>query len=307
MSDWWDVPYMSGGPAKPKGFPRSLYPPDAAPGHRPSVKGPDVIAYKRTLCKLGRWGKWDPDSWDERFSNAFAHGKGTGMVADSGIAGFQRQMGIRQSGFVGPKTFNALRYALVPDGPHKGEQAMDSVAVQLLNEAYDFFRTPPPPDTTIQTIKYVLADYLRRSIAHEPDLHYSKNRPMTHLGDAPENGFTCDCSGHSTGAYFWAQKVLGVTVPDPNRYAVGFGGYNGYGWTGSLIAAPKLTTEKYEIGDLAIYGGSPNWTTHVVTCMRPGDRLTSVWCSMGSEAAPYSVRLTYRADLVSVVRPGLTA
>src|SRR5262245_24677283 len=110
MSNWWESPYKGGGPALVQGFPRPLYPPDAkSKGKTPSKDGPDVIAYKRVLCKLGRWGTWDPDSWDDSFSNAFSHGKGTGMVADSGVAGFQRQQNISpDSGWIGETTFNQL-------------------------------------------------------------------------------------------------------------------------------------------------------------------------------------------------------
>ena len=239
------------------------------------------------------------------------------MVGDSGVAGFQRQMNIQPSGWLGEQTFESLRYALVPSGPHKGEQGMDSVAVQMINEAYDFFQTPPPPPeppeppeppaVSIREIKNCMTEYLVRCIRNEPKLHYSQNRAMTHLGDRPENGFYCDCSGHSTGTYYWAQKQLGVVVPDPNRFARGYGGYNGYGWTGSLVEGPKVTSGQYDIGDLAIYGDSPYHTTHVTTCMREGDRNGSVWSSMGSERGPYSCRLFYRGDLVSVVRPGLTS
>jgi hypothetical protein len=297
--DWWESPYKGGGPAKPKGFPRALYPPDSEDnGKEPSIKGKDVIAYKRTICKLGRWNPWDPDAWDQAFSNDFSHGRGSGNVGDSGVAGFQRQMGIQPTGWIGEQTFNALRYALVPQGPNVGTQAMDSVAVQMLNEAYDYFTAPPKP--RIEDIEDSMYHYLYNSIASEPKLHYSQNRAMTHLGVAPGKGFTCDCSGHSTSTYYWAQQELGVTVPDPNGNA-----YNGYGYTGTLINNPKVGAP-YKVGDLALYGPSTGDTSHVCTCMIAGSADESVWCSMGSEAAPYSVDLRYRDDLLCVVRPGLT-
>jgi hypothetical protein len=130
------------------GFPRPLYPPDANEvGKKPSMDGPDVIAYKRTACRLGRWGIWDPSSWDDSFSNAFAHGRGPN-VADSGIAGIQRQLAIPDSGWIGEKTFNGLRSARVPEGPHTGEMAMDSVAQSLLVDAWDIFHGSPDPPAT---------------------------------------------------------------------------------------------------------------------------------------------------------------
>ena len=300
MPEWWEEPYKGGGPAKVKGFPRPLYPPDARnAGHAPSGDGPDVWAYKRTICKLGRWDPWDPPRWDEAFSNAFSHGRGTGMVADSGVEGFQRQMKIQPTGWIGEATFNALRYALVPSGPNEGDQAMDSVAVDMINDAWEMFEGKPP-SATIDDVKAAISDYCRRSINAASGIHYSQNRPMSHLGVPPENGFTADCSGHSTSSYFWAKKVTKVAVPDPNHC-----GYNGYGYTGTLIDNPKVTSGNYVVGDLALYGNSPSSTSHVVTCFKAGNYVNAGWCSHGSEEGPYAVSLGYRGDLIYVVRPGL--
>jgi hypothetical protein len=139
MTEWWEKAYNGGGPAKVKGFPRPLYPPDAE-GYEPSEDGPDVIAYKRTISRLGRW-PWQ--TFDDSYSNSFAHGKAGGNVKDSGIAGFQRQSKIQATGYVGQATFDTMRYALIPDGlPHAGEQGMDATSIDLINQAYDKFRKP---------------------------------------------------------------------------------------------------------------------------------------------------------------------
>ena len=149
MADWWEKPY-AGGPmaVKPGYFPRPLYPPDAAPARTPSVDGPDVVAYKRTICRLGRWEPWDPARWDDSFSNSFSHGRGTGNVGDSGVAGFQRQMRLDPTGFVGQKTFNTLASCRVPEGrPHAGEMAMDAHSVSMIMDAWERFQAAPekPP------------------------------------------------------------------------------------------------------------------------------------------------------------------
>src|SRR5215831_5509674 len=144
MTEWWEQAYKGGGPAKVKDFPRSLYPPDvpASSGYKPSKDGPDVIAYKRTISRLGRW-PWQ--TFDDKFSNQFSHGKG-GNVGDTGVAGFQRQQKIGDSGWIGQKTFDNLRYALVPAHlSHGGEQAMDQTAINLINEAWDMFQGQAPP------------------------------------------------------------------------------------------------------------------------------------------------------------------
>lgn len=154
MAEWYENPYKGGPMAIPADyFPRPLYPPDANhQGKKPSKDGPDVEAYKRTICRLGRWGDWDPPKWDRAYNNNFSHGKGTGNVADSGIAGFQRQMNIDDTGWVGPETFNKMASSRVPKGPHEGEMAMDALACNLIGEAFGIYggkaEKPLPPPTS---------------------------------------------------------------------------------------------------------------------------------------------------------------
>ena len=140
----WDYQHAyPGGPmVAVKGFPRPLYPPDAnKQGKKPSVDGPDVEAYKRTVSRAGRW-PWQ--TFDEAYSNNFAHGS-SGNVVDSGIAGVQRQQDIDDSGWLGKATFNTLRSIRIPEGlPHAGEMAMDATAAKLINQAWDMFEGHEP-------------------------------------------------------------------------------------------------------------------------------------------------------------------
>lgn len=294
---WYDKPYPGGKMVKVKGFPRKL---DIAKA--PLRPGPDVQAYMRTVSRAGRWG-WDTPFTDD-FTKEFARGipredDEAKEVLWSGVAGVQSQSqgDVDVSGIIGEKTFNYLRSIRIPNGlPHAGQTAMDSVAVDLINEAFQKFKKPP---VNAEAVKNAIADYCRRSIGNEPKIHYKQYRPMQSLGDKPENGFSSDCSEHSTAAYFWAKKVTGIAVPDPNH-----SGYNGYGYTGTLVNNPRVSGS-YQIGDLAIYGSSSGNTEHVCTCYVAGDSNSAVWCSHGSEAAPYAVKLHYRSDLYCVVRPGL--
>ena len=138
----YDKPYPGGkmvGPA----FPRNLYPPDAKPGHTPSIDGPDVLALKRALWRGGRW-PGPASSHDDTYSNAVAHGKTGGMVGSSGTAGFQRQQRISPpTGWLGAgpnQTGNAIRSARIPAGlPHAGEPLLDAYAIELLAEAVEMF------------------------------------------------------------------------------------------------------------------------------------------------------------------------
>ena len=76
MTEWWEQPYERGDAADLPGIPQALYPPDAEEhGQKPKFNAEEVLAYKRIVARLGRW-KWDPDGWDEEYSNAFAHGAG---------------------------------------------------------------------------------------------------------------------------------------------------------------------------------------------------------------------------------------
>jgi hypothetical protein len=138
MTDWWEQPYKGGDMVDLPGFPRAMYPPDGSEkGKTPSGEGPDVIAYKRTVARLGRW-EWAPDEWDNAYSNVFAHGKDGGAVGSSGVAGVQRQAKKPDTGWIDEETFNLLRSVRIPEGlPHAGEPAMDAVARQLLLDAWE--------------------------------------------------------------------------------------------------------------------------------------------------------------------------
>jgi hypothetical protein len=155
------------------GFPRPLYPPDAAPGHTPSVAGPDVEAYKRTVWRAGRW-PGPASGFDRAYSNAFSHGK-SGNVGESGIAGVQRQQNLDPTGFVGEQTFNTLRSIRVPEGPHQGEMAMDANAQNLIAQAWQLYGgkepAPEPPSVPGQTTRE------RALAAAINDLGYSEQPP----------------------------------------------------------------------------------------------------------------------------------
>lgn len=135
--NWWEHGYP-GGPMVPvPGFPRPLYFPGNPAGHPASPDGPDVEAYKRTVSRAGRW-PWQ--RFDQAYSKQFAVGKPGGNVADTGVAGVQRQLGIEDTGYVGKATFNGLRSIRIPDGlPHAGEPAMDVSAQNLVGEAWQMF------------------------------------------------------------------------------------------------------------------------------------------------------------------------
>lgn len=138
MREWWKQPYKGGKMVALPGLPRPMFPPDAAErGKTPTANGAEVIAYKRAVARLGRW-EWNPEGWDDAYSNEFAHGRSGGNVGESGLAGVQRQAKISPTGWIDEETFNLLRSVRIPQGlPHAGEPAIDSVARQLLLEAWE--------------------------------------------------------------------------------------------------------------------------------------------------------------------------
>lgn len=144
MSEWWEQPYRGGRMIELPGFPGPMYPPDAREkGKAPAVDGPAAIALKRVVARLGRW-EWKPEGWDDSYSNEFAHGRAGGNVGESGIAGVQRQARMDDTGWVDEETFNLLRSVRVPEGlPHAGEPAMDSVARELLEKAWQAAQSRP--------------------------------------------------------------------------------------------------------------------------------------------------------------------
>jgi len=139
MAAWWQSGYPGGPMVEVKGFPRPLYPPDAAPAYPPSSDGDDVEGIRRTVSRAGRapW-EWATGQNKSKMSNTFSHGAAGGNVGESGVAGVQRQLGLQPTGYVGKSTFNGLRSIRIPAGlPHAGEPAMDATAVRLINAAYD--------------------------------------------------------------------------------------------------------------------------------------------------------------------------
>lgn len=144
--EWYEQGYPGGPMVAVAGFPRCLYPPDSSShGKTPSIDGPDIVAYKRTVSRAGRW-PWD--AFDDAFSNAFSHGR-SGNVGETGIAGIQRQQHLDATGWIGEKTFNTLRSIRIPQGlPHAGEPAMDSTSVKLINQAFTEFKGHEPSSET---------------------------------------------------------------------------------------------------------------------------------------------------------------
>jgi hypothetical protein len=284
MSDWWEKPYK-GGPMVPvAGFPR--------PVRIGSEDGPDVHAYKRTVCRLGRWDPWKPP-WTEEYTKEFANGRGTGKVGDTGIRGVQRQQVMPETGEVDERTFNTLRSCKVPDGPHEGEMAMDSVAVSLIKEAWQQFGGGGGASPE-ERVREQITKFCEQGIG-EPDWYYSQARAIN-ISINPNGPATSDCSGSVIQIFWFAKQKTGLNVPCPAKQ-----GFSGYGNTNYYEDDwGKVTNGQYLVGDMAHYDG------HVCLCYHKGNADTADWWSFGSEP-PSSRKLHYRSDFRFVVRPDLIA
>jgi hypothetical protein len=287
----WDYEHAYPGAPPPGGLiplARTLYPPDAAEdGKQPSSDGPDVEAIKRGVSRGGRW-EWG--QFDDSYSNAFAHGKAGGNVGESGVAGFQRQQGIDDTGWYGEKTHNALQYALIPSGlPHAGEHLLDDTACRLLREAVDQFAGG---GNTEKRVRDAIVDFCETGLAYPSGWNYALVRPLD-VSVNPAGPVTSDCSMSAIQAFHAAG------APDPSKQ-----GYSGYGNTDFYEVEHPRVSGSYQVGDLAHYGSGGN-SSHVTVCIRAGDSGSSSWWSFGSEP-PSRRMLFYRSDFLFVVRPPLT-
>ena len=140
--DWnYSDPYPGGAAVTTCPLPRPVY--AEGSGYTPSEPGDDIEAYKRIVSRGGRW-PWQ--AFDSQYSKAFALGKAGGNVADSGVAGYQRQMNIEATGNIGTKTYNSMRNARIPAGlPNAGQPLMDATAIKLLESAYAKYGGDPAP------------------------------------------------------------------------------------------------------------------------------------------------------------------
>lgn len=130
------------------------------------------------------------------------------------------------------------------------------------------------------TVREKVVLWARWGVQHTEAIHYAETRPMPAKLETP---LTTDCSGFVTLCY----KAAGAE--DPNGL-----GYNGEGYTGTLLAHAEKhgrvfgEVSKARAGDLIVYG--PGAGEHVAIVVEPGkDPLT---VSHGSESEPAYVRVS---------------
>lgn len=131
-------------------------------------------------------------------------------------------------------------------------------------------------------------------------IDYSQARPFDETVD-PDKGFHGDCSALPSQSFRHVVGDTGIYLEDPNGRE-----YDGYGFTGTLLQtnhAHQVPLDRvFMVGDIAIFG--PFWRTkHAIQCRKQGRVRDAIWTSHGSIAGPLPELLTYRGDLLCVVRP----
>jgi hypothetical protein len=264
-SEWWEQPYKGGKMVELPGFPGPLYPPDAAEkGKAPAVDGPAAVALKRIVARLGRW-EWAPDKWDDSFSNEFAHGRG-GNVAESGLAGVQRQGKLDDTGWVDEKTFNLLRSVRIPEGlPNAGQPAIDATARQLLIQAWEAAQRPKA--VRLQDVKVslkagephwggahdILEQYVAPFLAERGFTSItSRKRDQSATSRAGSKNTSDHFVGNTTAAAYDFGTFDGEDGARALAAAMGFGGWvpnqyqsfnfsaGGHSWRGQILWGAKI-------------------------------------------------------------------
>lgn len=264
MSEWWEKAYPGGPMVAVPGFPRPLYPPDATKqGKTPSKDGPDCLAYKRVCWRAGRW-PGPAANFDRAFSNAFSHGKSGGNVADSGIAGIQRQQKIDPTGWIGQATFNTLRSIRIPEGlPNAGQMAMDATAANLIKQAWEQYggnpEPPAPPAPPTQSPRSQLAAHFK------PRDGYTEQPPNSNSDNRSDGIRTSQDRTAGSGTWLRGQPWCGCWC----FYALQEVGVKSLGsWMASVASIEDYAKQKaycftgwttdrskVRVGDLVVIGG----------------------------------------------------
>ena len=255
-------------------FARDLWGPGYDPHERYPMSGDDCLAVKRALSRAGFIG------W-QQFTNVY------GTQAEDGCRAFQQAVGIKGDGggpprgHYGASTHKKLLQAKAANKDH--QWAFDDYSIQL----YKGYRAPSAPtgskrDTIVSTAKL--------GVSKAPQIHYTQDsRRMQGVREQirPQAVPSWeDCSSFAT----WTYWVAGAPAPNGR-------GYDGYGYTGTLVENGKrIPVGSAQPGDLIFYGTGWGSTSHVVICIGGGRCV-----SHGSEGGPYNSDIYYRADIVGAI------
>lgn len=270
-------------------FKRPLYPPSYI-GEK-TKPGEDVLAVKRMVSRLGfwPWGEFD-EHYYEGFSKGQKNKLGRPIKGREGVAGLQRYLKIKPTGYYGKPTHTATLNLRIRDKmPHAREYGWDQAAINL----YKGFEDISPAEAIVKDIYKWWNWFVNR----EPDVFYDQGRPITILerGNVPPKlPISDDCSGVFIGCAWLA----GAKSPDPWYQ------YNGAGNTGSLVNGGFRISideiDKYcKTHYIGVFYGSSIWNTKHIVAAESSNK----FYSHGREAGPEIVHnIHYHSYPVVAVR-----
>lgn len=142
-------------------------------------------------------------------------------------------------------------------------------------------------DSREATMRTKIVANLRWGVANRAQIHYHQWRPIDGLHTVRKLPLNTDCSGFVTDCYKWAG------APDPNGL-----GYNGQGYTGSLLNhMHHITKDQAKPGDLVVFGAYPG--DHVAALVEHGSVGDPKTIGNGSEPDPAEYPVSVVAAAVS--------
>jgi len=252
-------------------------------------KGPTAEALKRYF---GRVGLLDWADYDQHYNRKLWE-----LVADLKIVHKIRSKNDPRDGSYGKEVWEVVRNRRVPEGPHKGEWALDEYSRKIVQDEAKITAT----SAKVQKVQFYIHEFWTIAIKYNYRWGYWQGRP----GDVtvnPAAGGRSDCSLMVIQSFRYAQDKTGIQVPDPSKYM-----YKGYGNTDDDEDGWHHIGAPFRIGDLAHFHSE----RHVVCCIKPGNFSTAQWGSNGSQAAPdliapMSSYYRFPEEYMFTVRPPLT-
>jgi len=253
-------------------------------------KGPTAEALKRYF---GRVGLLDWADYDQHYNKKLWE-----LVADLKIAHKIRSKSDPRDGSYGKEVWEVVRNRRVPEGPHKGEWALDEYSRKIVQDEAKLTAT----SQEVQKVQFYIREFWIKAINVNYAWHYSQNRPFDPTVNPSSGGFS-DCSAMVVQSFKYAADKSGFAVPDPAKWL-----YRGYGNTDYYEDDWHHIGAPFRIGDLAHFHSE----RHVVVCIKPGNFNTAQWGSNGSERAPELINpmssyYRFPNEYMFTVRPPLTA
>jgi len=202
-------------------------------------------------------------------------------------------------GVAGPATLHAFVAAKRLYRYPKDEQTPtcgDRLVASLETGKSPFHHLPIPHPHANEALhkehqtRALMAEIMDEGVHNEPRIHYGQVRPYPHITREHwrTSEVTTDCSGSST-----IICMLAGVPKDPNGSH-----YNGYGYTGTIMAhARPITRAELKIGDLIVFGPYPGH--HIVMVRKLGS--DPLVFSHGQEKGPFFIRLSEEQKFQSKV------